>query len=117
MGSKAVQSAVITGASSGLGRAYALAWARRGWRIGVVDIDAAEGERTVEEIETVSTLVDFFDECYRISIVIRSTVTFPSGSTDEEVTRMLEWYAPGVGMVRREVEGGDVWELTDYLVL
>jgi len=71
----------------------------------------------VEEIETVSTPVDFFDECYRVSIVSSSTITFPSGSTEEDVIRVQEWYAPGVGMVRREVEGGEVWELTNYLVL
>jgi hypothetical protein len=71
----------------------------------------------VEEIETVSTPVDFFDECYRVSIVSTSTITFPSGITEEDVIRVQEWYAPGVGMVRREVEGGEVWELTNYLVL
>ncbi len=71
----------------------------------------------VEEIETMSTPVDFFDECYRISIITRSRITFPSGSTEEEEVRVLEWYAPGIGMIRREVEGGGVWELTDYLVL
>ncbi|MBN2027429.1 MAG: SDR family NAD(P)-dependent oxidoreductase [Actinobacteria bacterium] len=60
MSGKSHQSAVITGASSGLGKAYALAWARRGWRIGVVDIDAAEGERTVEEIENVGGRGEFY---------------------------------------------------------
>ena len=60
MSGKSHQSAVITGASSGLGKAYALAWARRGWRIGVVDIETAEGERTLEEVERLGGRGEFY---------------------------------------------------------
>lgn len=60
MSGKSYQSAVITGASSGLGKAYALAWARRGWRIGVVDIETAEGERTLEEVERLGGRGEFY---------------------------------------------------------
>jgi len=71
----------------------------------------------VEDIETVFTPVDFFDECYRVSLEIRTKTTLPAGKTEEQVTRMREWYAPGVGMIKREIDGGDTWELTDFQVL
>lgn len=38
---------VVTGAASGLGRAFALAWAERGWRVGVLDIDMEGAEETL----------------------------------------------------------------------
>ena len=60
MSRETAHSAVITGASSGLGKAYALAWARRGWRIGVVDIETAEGERTLEEVERLGGRGEFY---------------------------------------------------------
>lgn len=41
---------VITGAASGLGRALALAYARRGCRIGIVDIDMEEAQRTLDDV-------------------------------------------------------------------
>ena len=50
MKGKAVKTAVITGAAYGLGKAYALEWARSGWRIGLVDIAAEEAERTLDEV-------------------------------------------------------------------
>jgi hypothetical protein len=74
-------------------------------------------EGIVEDIETVLTPVDFFEECYRVSFEIRSRITLPAGKVEEERTRMTEWYAPGVGMVKREIEDGNSWELTDYQVL
>ncbi len=74
-------------------------------------------EGMVEDIETVLTPVDFFEECYRVRLDIRSQITLPAGKVEEERTRMTEWYAPGVGMVRREIEDGDTWQLTDYQVL
>jgi len=70
----------------------------------------------VEDIETVFTPVDFFDECYRVSIETYHKITLPTGGVDEETVRMKEWYAPGVGMVKREVEGGERWELTEFIV-
>jgi NAD(P)-dependent dehydrogenase (short-subunit alcohol dehydrogenase family) len=44
------QVAVITGAGRGLGRAYALAYAREGARVVVNDLDATSAESVVEEI-------------------------------------------------------------------
>lgn len=46
-----IQTAVITGAAHGLGRAIALALARRGCRIGLADIDAEEAENTLRLVE------------------------------------------------------------------
>ena len=71
----------------------------------------------VEDLETVFTPVDFFEECYRVSLDIRTKITYPDGRSEEQVSHMKEWYAPGVGMVKREIDGGDIWELTDFLVL
>jgi hypothetical protein len=74
-------------------------------------------EGLVESIETVFTPVDFFEECYRVSYDIHTRITFPSGDVSEESLRMKEWYAPGVGMIKREVDGGDKWELAEYIVI
>lgn len=43
--------AVVTGAASGLGRSLALALARKGCRIGVVDIDVEGAQETLEMVE------------------------------------------------------------------
>lgn len=42
---------VVTGASKGIGKAAASAFAREGARVAVVDLDQAAGEATVQEIE------------------------------------------------------------------
>ena len=43
---------VITGAGSGFGRALSLAFARRGWRVGVVDINEERADETVTLVNT-----------------------------------------------------------------
>ena len=55
------RSAVITGAASGIGRALAVAWARRGWRIGIADIDMEGAERTLGMVEQVGGIGDVFN--------------------------------------------------------
>jgi NAD(P)-dependent dehydrogenase (short-subunit alcohol dehydrogenase family) len=45
------RTAVITGAGSGLGRALSLELARAGWRVGIVDINDAGAEETLELVE------------------------------------------------------------------
>jgi NAD(P)-dependent dehydrogenase (short-subunit alcohol dehydrogenase family) len=42
---------VITGAGSGLGRALSLEFAKRGWKIGIVDINDASAEKTLQMVE------------------------------------------------------------------
>ena len=42
---------VITGAASGLGRAFALAWAEKGFEVGILDIDVEGARETREMIE------------------------------------------------------------------
>jgi len=53
---------VITGASSGLGKATALAFARRGWQIAVADINQERGDKAVEEIKALGSQA-FFQHC------------------------------------------------------
>lgn len=45
--------AVITGAGHGLGRAYAIAYAKEGARVVVADIDGSAAERVAEEIRSI----------------------------------------------------------------
>ncbi len=42
------KTAVVTGAASGIGRAYSLALARRGFQVGLVDVDLDGAERTLD---------------------------------------------------------------------
>ncbi|MCB1977955.1 MAG: SDR family NAD(P)-dependent oxidoreductase, partial [Burkholderiaceae bacterium] len=44
--------ALITGGSSGIGRAVALAWAREGAKVVVSDVDRGGGEETVGQVRT-----------------------------------------------------------------
>ena len=53
---------VITGASSGLGKATALAFARKGWWVAVADINQERGDETVEEIKALGSQA-FFQYC------------------------------------------------------
>jgi NAD(P)-dependent dehydrogenase (short-subunit alcohol dehydrogenase family) len=55
------KSAVITGAASGIGRALAVSWARRGWKIGIADIDMEGAERTLGMVEQVGGMGDVFN--------------------------------------------------------
>ncbi len=53
---------VITGASSGLGKATALAFARKGWWVAVADINQERGDEAVEEIKALGSQA-FFQHC------------------------------------------------------
>jgi NAD(P)-dependent dehydrogenase (short-subunit alcohol dehydrogenase family) len=46
---------VITGAASGLGRAYAMAWAAKGFKIGILDIDMEGARETLRLVEEAGT--------------------------------------------------------------
>ena len=54
------KTAVITGAGSGIGRAVAVALGQRGWKVGVLDIDADGALRTVELVEAAGGSAESF---------------------------------------------------------
>lgn len=43
--------AIVTGGGSGIGRAFCLAVARRGWRVAVVDLDCEQSTQTLSQVE------------------------------------------------------------------
>ncbi len=47
---------LVTGGGQGLGLAVARAWARRGWRVAVADIEAAKAETAAAEIDSLGGL-------------------------------------------------------------
>lgn len=53
---------VITGASSGLGKATALEFARQGWWVAIADINQARGDEVVAEIEALGGQA-FYQHC------------------------------------------------------
>lgn len=52
------ETVVITGAASGLGRAFALAWAARGFRVGILDIDMDGAGETLRLVEAAGSSGD-----------------------------------------------------------
>ncbi|RJP26129.1 MAG: SDR family NAD(P)-dependent oxidoreductase [Actinobacteria bacterium] len=50
MNHRQMKTVAITGAASGLGRAFALAWAEKGWRVGILDIDMEGASETREMV-------------------------------------------------------------------
>ena len=59
---------VITGAASGLGRALALALARKGCRIGIVDIDLEGAEETLEMVKQAGGSGEIYELDVRVVI-------------------------------------------------
>ncbi|MCV0437463.1 MAG: SDR family oxidoreductase [Hydrogenophaga sp.] len=51
--------ALVTGGGSGIGRAAALAWAREGVRLLLVDLDDSAGTRTTEEVRSIGGEADY----------------------------------------------------------
>ena len=59
MGSLQDRVAIVTGASAGIGRATALAFAREGARVSLADVDAERGEKVVAEVVEIGS-----DACF-----------------------------------------------------
>lgn len=74
--------AVVTGAAAGIGRAYALALARRGAAVAVVDVDEAGIQETVNQVESAGGS----------SVGIRADV-----ASEDEVERAVERIVDGLG--------------------
>ncbi len=99
--------AVITGAGSGIGRATALLFAKKGAKVLVVDLDSKEGSKTVDSIEghggearlvvadvskasNVQRMVKTILELYgRLDILVNNAGIFTEGSVVETVEE--EW--------------------------
>ena len=103
--------AVITGAGSGIGRATALLFAKKGAKVLVVDLDSKEGSKTVDSIEghggearlvvadvskasNVQRMVKTILELYgRLDILVNNAGIFTEGSvvetTEEDWNRVL----------------------------
>lgn len=103
--------AVITGAGSGIGRATALLFAKKGAKVAVVDLDSKEGSKTVDSIKgrgeeatlvvadvskasNVQRMVKTILELYgRLDILVNNAGIFTEGSvvgtTEEDWNRVL----------------------------
>jgi len=57
---KGPKTVVITGAASGLGRAFSLAWAAKGWKVGILDIDMEGADETREMVAEAAGMGEVF---------------------------------------------------------
>jgi hypothetical protein len=74
-------------------------------------------EGSVAAVEPVFTQADYFDSAYPVDIVIVTTINDPLLGETREESHLREWYAPDIGLVRREVRGAEEWVLRDYSVI
>jgi len=99
--------AVVTGASMGIGKAAAVAFAREGANVAIVDIDQAHGEAVANEIESngsealfisadvskageVSALVDkVMDQWGRLDVLVNNAGIYVQGDATE--TSLEDW--------------------------
>jgi NAD(P)-dependent dehydrogenase (short-subunit alcohol dehydrogenase family) len=63
---------VITGAGSGLGRALSLEFAKLGWKIGIVDINDASSEQTLQLVEQAGGKGEVFHADVTDSIAVKA---------------------------------------------
>jgi len=71
----------------------------------------------VSGLDPVLTQADYFTDAYRVDLSIRYTVLDPISGEITDETRLSEWYAPDVGLVRRRIAGADEWVLRNYEVI
>ncbi|MCC1492471.1 SDR family oxidoreductase [Cognatishimia sp. F0-27] len=69
------RSIVVTGAGRGIGRALVHAFARRGGRVCVVDVDSAAAERVAAEVGGVAVTCDVADPEAIIAMIERATAS------------------------------------------
>jgi len=74
-----------------------------------------EGE--VVGIEPVLTQADYFENAFRVDLRIESRVVDPISGETDELTIINEWYAPDVGLVRRDISGAEQWILRNFQVI
>lgn len=74
-------------------------------------------EGSVAGVEPVFTQADYFESAYAVDLVIVTRVTDPLAGVTTEETHLREWYAPDVGLVKREIGGAEEWVLRDFAVI
>jgi len=104
--------ALITGASSGIGKESSLLFAKEGAKIVAVDINDAEGEKTVTEIELMGG-----EAIYVHADVSKSTDCEKMGKTSEDKFGKLNVMFNNAGIMdsrddNSQVTEENVWDLT-----
>lgn len=70
---------------------------------------------TVLAVETIGVPAGTFQDCYKLREETQLSISSPLlAEPVVETSETFEWFAPGVGMVKRQVSGGETWELVSY---
>lgn len=101
---------VITGASSGMGRAMAEDFARRGAKIAVFDLDEDGGNRTVDDIR----MADGTAEFYKVSVTDKSAVREAATKVEKSFGPLTSWVnSAGVSKMAPFLDcSEELWDLT-----
>jgi NAD(P)-dependent dehydrogenase (short-subunit alcohol dehydrogenase family) len=103
------KNAVVTGAASGLGRAIAIALAKKGWRVLVADINDKEAQATVKMVEQtggtgevmhcdvtrIEDVQNMADHCFknwgRVDLLVNNAGVAVGGHTGDMPIKDWEW--------------------------
>jgi NAD(P)-dependent dehydrogenase (short-subunit alcohol dehydrogenase family) len=100
--------AIITGGSSGIGRATALLFAQEGARVAIFDLDDVGGQQTIEEIQAVGGTASFV----RTDVSVARDIEAAVKRTVEEFGR-LDVIFNGAGLSGRKWGDGPTADCTE----